>query len=146
MPEEQTNSQPHDPSVGSAETLERRGVWRGVPQQTALELHPDIASIPTKAKASKQPASTLIGARVIDSQSVPIGKISDLIVTAEPPEVQVIVELSGASESMTRLVAVPLPEFMVRSDEAADAPDRRIGSVETSLTISQLEVLPQFQY
>ncbi len=83
---------------------------------------------------------------MIDSQSVPIGKISDLIVTAEPPEVQVIVELSGASESMTRLVAVPLPEFMVRSDEAADAPDRRIGSVETSLTISQLEVLPQFQY
>ena len=93
-------------------------------------------------KASKQAASTLLGAEVVDSQNSPVGKIDDLIVSAEPLEVQVLVELNESLGS--RVVAVPLPELTIRSAEGEDA-HRAVESVETSLTVAQLDALPQFQ-
>jgi hypothetical protein len=94
------------------------------------------------AKASKQAASALLGAEVVDSQNSPIGKINDLIVSAEPLEVQVLLALNESLGS--RVVAVPLPELTIRSAEGEDA-HRAVESVETSLTIAQLDALPQFQ-
>ena len=102
------------------------------------------ASASNKTTASRQPASTLIGAQVLDEQQSAVATINDLIVTAEPPEVQVILELSGGSEQSSRLVAVPLPELTIARD--GEDPHRRIQSVETTLTVAQLENLPQFQY
>ena len=94
------------------------------------------------AKASKQAASTLLGAEVVDSQNSPVGKVDDLIVSAEPLEVQVLVALNESLGS--RVVAVPLPELTIRSAEGEDA-HRAVESVETSLTVAQLDALPQFQ-
>jgi sporulation protein YlmC with PRC-barrel domain len=94
------------------------------------------------AKASKQAASTLLGAEVVDSQNSPVGKINDLVVSAEPLEVQVLLELNESLGS--RVVAVPLPELTIRSAEGEDA-HRAVESVETSLTVAQLDALPQFQ-
>ena len=93
-------------------------------------------------KASKQAASTLLGAEVVDRQNSPVGKIDDLIVSAEPLEVQVLVALNESLGS--RVVAVPLPELTIRSAEGEDA-HRAVESVETSLTVAQLDALPQFQ-
>lgn len=115
-----------------------------VQQPTAHDADPHGAPAVSRSKASKQPASALIGAQVIGGEQLPIGKISDLVVTAEPPDVQVIVELSSASsESSARYVAVPLGELTIPRDHGAD-PHRPLETVETTLTLGQLEALPQF--
>jgi sporulation protein YlmC with PRC-barrel domain len=98
----------------------------------------------SKSKAANQPASALIGARVIDSQQSPIGKVNDVVVTAEPPEVQVIVEVAETLGGDARLVAVPLPELTINEDSANEA-QGQIESVETSLDVAQLDALPQYQ-
>jgi ribosomal 30S subunit maturation factor RimM len=99
----------------------------------------------TKTKASNQPTSALIGAEVVDTQNSAIGTVNDVIVTAEPPEVQVIVQLSEELGSGSKLVAVPLPELTI-SQGGADDTNRAVDRVETALTVAQLEALPQFQY
>ena len=143
--EEPTRTEPHDLAVVDPET---HTTLAGPSDHEPLTQHdanadgePDII----KSKASRQPASTLIGAQVLDSHSQSIGTIRDLIVTAEPAEVQVILELSGASEVGSQFVAVPLPEITIPGQNAADR-HRRVESVETTLALSQLEALPQFQY
>jgi ribosomal 30S subunit maturation factor RimM len=98
----------------------------------------------SKSKAANQPASALIGAKVVDPQQSTIGKVNDVVVTAEPPEVQVIVELTEALGGDARFVAVPLPELTIKQ-EGPDETNRQIESVETSLDVAQLESLPQYQ-
>ena len=98
----------------------------------------------SKSKAANQPASALIGAQVVDSQQSPIGKVNDVVVTAEPPEVQVIVELAEALGRGARLVAVPLLALMIKQDGTNET-HRQVESVETSLTVAQLDELPQYQ-
>lgn len=98
----------------------------------------------SKSKVANQPASALIGAQVVDSQQSPVGKVNDVVVTAEPPEVQVIVELRETPGGDSRLVAVPLPEVSIKQDSASEA-QRQIESVETSLDLAQLDALPQYQ-
>jgi len=98
----------------------------------------------SKSKAANQPASALIGAQVVDPQNSAVGKVNDVVVTAEPPEVQVIVELSETLGGDSRLVALPLPELTIRQ-EGADEAQRQVKSVETSLTVAQLDALPQYQ-
>jgi sporulation protein YlmC with PRC-barrel domain len=112
---------------------------------TQHDAHRDGEFAVSKSKVSRQPASTLIGAHVVDSQNQPIGTIRDLIVTAEPAEVQVVLELDGASEEPSQFVAVPLPEITVSDQTAAD-PHRRVESVETTLALNELQALPQFEY
>ena len=97
----------------------------------------------SKSKAANQPASALIGAQVVDSQQSPVGKVNDVVVTAEPPEVQVIVELEETAGRDARLVAVPLPELTIKQDSTNET--QQIESVETSLDVAQLDALPQYQ-
>ncbi len=98
----------------------------------------------SQTKATNQPASALIGKDVVDTQNVAIGKVNDVVVTAEPPEVQVIVQLSEELGSGAKLVAVPLPELTISQGGAEDT--REINRVQTELNVAQLEALPQFQY
>jgi sporulation protein YlmC with PRC-barrel domain len=139
----------HNSVVSAPEaTLDHNNV---VAAPLATEATPEDSSIARQSvvhegeraeKASKQAASTLLGAEVVDSQNSPVGKIDDLIVSAEPLEVQVLVSLNESLGS--RVVAVPLPELTIRSAEGEDA-HRAVESVETSLTVAQLDALPQFQ-
>lgn len=103
------------------------------------------AQAETRAKAANQPARALIGAEVVDADYSAVGKVNDVVVTAEPAEVKVIVELSEVPGSAGKLVAVPLPELTISQSGPADTA-RAINRVETELTIAQLEALPQFQY
>jgi sporulation protein YlmC with PRC-barrel domain len=112
--------------------------------QPAQQAQPDAYPALSKTKASNQPASALIGKEVVDTQNVAVGKVNDVVVTAEPPEVQVIVQLSEELGGGAKLVAVPLPELTISQGAAQDA--REINRVETELTVAQLEALPQFQY
>ncbi len=97
-------------------------------------------------KASEQPASSLIGASVVDSQNSKIGKIRDLIVTAGRQGVQAIVAVGGGVAGLgSRLVAVPLDDLTIKpatDEDRRREPDR----VQTLLTVSQLESLPEFRY
>jgi sporulation protein YlmC with PRC-barrel domain len=113
-------------------------------EQAQLDYQARQAQAASKTKASNQPASALIGAEVVDPQAATIGKVNDVIVTAEPPEVQVIVQLDETLGDGGKLVAVPLPELTIQG--GADDSLREINRVETTLTIAQLEALPQFQY
>jgi sporulation protein YlmC with PRC-barrel domain len=119
------------------------------PQQQASEFapqpQPEHYQAVSKTKASNQPASALIGAEVVDPQQSTIGRVNDVVVTAEPPEVQVIVQLDESLAGNSRLVAVPLPELTI-AESGVDDTDRTVDRVETELTIAQLEALPQFKY
>jgi hypothetical protein len=112
-----------------------------VEQQHAAAAH-ESGTAAAQGKATKQPASALIGAEVMDRGHLPIGRITDLIVTAEPPDVQVVVELSGASGVSARFVAVPLGELAIPRGHGED-PHRQIETVEMALTVEELEVLPR---
>jgi sporulation protein YlmC with PRC-barrel domain len=114
----------------------------GTPEESSVIQESVVHEGERAEKASKQAASTLLGAEVVDSQNSPVGKIDDLIVSAEPLEVQVLLELNESLGS--RVVAVPLPELTIRSAEGEDA-HRAVESVETSFTIAQLDALPHFQ-
>jgi sporulation protein YlmC with PRC-barrel domain len=131
----QATPEPHNFVAASPETDVTR-------EDSSVALQPVAHDGERATKASKQAASTLLGAEVVDSQNSPIGKINDLIVSAEPLEVQVLVALNESLGS--RVVAVPLPELTIRSAEGEDA-HRAVESVETSLTVAQLDALPQFQ-
>jgi sporulation protein YlmC with PRC-barrel domain len=113
-------------------------------EQAQLDHQARQALAASKTKASNQPASALIGKDVVDPQNFAVGKVNDIVVTAEPPEVQVIVQLSEELGSGAKLVAVPLPELTISQGGADDT--REIDRVETELTVAQLEALPQFQY
>ena len=95
-------------------------------------------------KASEEPASALIGAEVVDAESSPVGRIEDLIVTAEPPAVKAILALGGVLGLGARSVAVPLDELTITRDsnDQSEEPDK----VQTTLTVSQLEALPEHRY
>jgi sporulation protein YlmC with PRC-barrel domain len=97
-------------------------------------------------KASEQPASSLIGAPVVDSENAKIGKIHDLIVTAGPQEPQAIVAVGGGVAGLgARMVAVPLDKLTIKRDADEDR-RREPDSVQTLLTVSQLESMPEFRY
>jgi sporulation protein YlmC with PRC-barrel domain len=132
------------PGAGTQEAHDGPTLAQQPPSQ---EVYGENSAATTKAQAFNQPVSTLIGAQVVDTQNSPLGRINDLLVSAEPPEVQVIVELTGAPESSSsaRSVAVPLSDLAIPRGQGEDA-RRQIESVETSLTVSQLETLPQYHY
>ena len=113
-------------------------------QQTAHDAGPDGSFGASKSKATRQPARALVGAEVVDNQNRSVGRINDLVVSAEPPEVQVILELGGESEVSSRFVAVPLAELTIPRGHGD--PHRQIESVETTLALNQLEGLPTFEY
>lgn len=113
--------------------------------QAQLQPQPDVAEAVAKTKASNQPAGALIGAEVVDADYSAVGRVNDVVVSAEPSQVQVIVELSERLGSAGRLVAVPLPELTIPQRSADDA-QRSVDRVEIAMTIAQLEALPQFQY
>jgi len=58
--------------------------------------------------------------------------------------VQVIVELKETLGRGARLVAVPLPDLTIKQDSTNET-QRQIESVETSLTVAQLDALPLYQ-
>jgi hypothetical protein len=83
---------------------------------------------------------------VVDNENSSIGKINDLIVTAEPPAVQAILALGGVLGLGSHMVAVPLDQLMIVRD-ADDSDERKEPeSVRTTLTVSQLDALPEFRY
>jgi sporulation protein YlmC with PRC-barrel domain len=113
------------------------------PQQPATAAG---ASAARTLKASEQPASSLIGAPVVDSQNAKIGKIQDLLVTAGRQGAQAIVAVGGGVAGLgAHMVALPLDDLTIKRDADQDRrhePD----SVQTLLTVSQLESMPEFRY
>jgi sporulation protein YlmC with PRC-barrel domain len=102
-------------------------------------------SAPRTLKASEEPASSLIGASVVDGQNSKIGKIHDLIVAPGRQEAEAILAVGGTAGLGSRMVAVPLGKLTIKRDAGEDRrhePDR----VQTQLTVSQLESLPEFRY
>jgi sporulation protein YlmC with PRC-barrel domain len=117
----------------------------GAPQRAAAVPAATSAPAPRTLKAAEQPASALIGAAVVDSRDSKVGKIHDLIVTAGQQAPQAILSLGGVAGVGSHMVAVPLDKLTIK--RAADE-DRRHepDSVQTLLTVSQLEALPEFRY
>jgi sporulation protein YlmC with PRC-barrel domain len=116
------------------------------PAAQANAQHEPKAEVARTLKASEQPAKSLIGATVVDSQDSRIGKIQDLIVSAGRQGVQAILSVGGGAAGFnSRMVAVPLDELTIKRDADEDRrhePDR----VQTRLTVAQLESLPEFRY
>lgn len=91
-------------------------------------------------KSGEQNAKALIGADVVDAGNAKVGKIRDLLVA--PSGVQAVLMVGGGIAS-GHLVVVPFNSLKIQpADEAGREPER----VQTSMTASQLEALPEFRY
>ena len=99
------------------------------------------ASSERTLKSSEQNARALIGAQVVDSSNEKVGRIRDLIVA--PNGVQAVLMVGGAGIVNGHMVVVPLSSLKIQPAEVAgDEPDR----VQTQMTASQIEALPEFSY
>lgn len=134
------------PTAADRSTSAEQAAAAVLPSTPEPSVAAERAAAPARitTKASEEPASALIGAEVVDVESSPIGKIKDLIVTAEPPMVQAILALGGALGLGARSVAVPLDQLTITRDanDQSAEPDK----VQTTLTVSQLETLPEYRY
>jgi ribosomal 30S subunit maturation factor RimM len=92
-------------------------------------------------KSGEQNAKALIGADVVDANDAKVGKIRDLIVA--PSGVQAVMMVGGTGIVNGHLVVVPFSSLKIQAaQEAGREPER----VQTSMTASQLEALPEFRY
>jgi ribosomal 30S subunit maturation factor RimM len=130
-------------------SVPQRSAETSAPQRAAPAARTDARTATNEArtlKASEQPASSLIGASVVDSQNSKIGKIHDLLVSAGRQGVQAILAVGGGVAGVgSHMVAVPLDELTIKRDANEDR-RREPDSVQTLLTVSQLESMPEFRY
>lgn len=95
-------------------------------------------------KGNEQPASALIGAEVVDKSDSKVGKVKDVIVSNSGGTQAVLAVGGGIANIGGRLVAVPLHDLSIKRNN--ENPKREPDRVQTALTVSQLEALPEFRY
>ena len=128
----------HDTTPGSAQTKPPRGES---PASAAAAAPGSAAHV---LKANEQAASALIGSEVVDRADSKVGKIKDVIVANGRPAQAILAVGGGVANIGGRLVAVPLDELTIKRH--AENPKKEPDRVQTSLTVSQLEALPEFRY
>jgi sporulation protein YlmC with PRC-barrel domain len=104
------------------------------------------AKTPHVLKATEQPASSLIGAEVVDRADAKVGKIKDVIVsTSGGHQAQAVLTVGGGIGNIGgHEIAVPLDNLTIqRAGESAKHEPKR---VQANLTVSELEALPEFKY
>jgi sporulation protein YlmC with PRC-barrel domain len=96
-------------------------------------------------KATEEPASALIGAEVVDKGDAKVGKIKDVIVSTSGRGAQAVLAVGGGIANIGgREVAIPLDNLTIQRGDAS--PKHEPQRVQTSLTVSELEALPEFRY
>jgi len=81
-------------------------------------------------------ASHIIGASVVNNADMPIGRIDDLIVTADGKADRAILSVGGFLGVGSRLVAVPFDELKFGESDA----------ILSNATTESLSVMPEFHY
>jgi sporulation protein YlmC with PRC-barrel domain len=103
------------------------------------------AKTPHVLKASEEPASALIGAEVVDKGDAKVGKIKDVIVSTSGRGAQAVLAVGGGIANIGgREVAIPLDNLTIQRGDAN--PKHEPQRVQTTLTVSELEALPEFRY
>jgi sporulation protein YlmC with PRC-barrel domain len=96
-------------------------------------------------KATEEPASALIGAEVVDKGDAKVGKIKDVIVSTSGRGVQAVLAVGGGIANIGgRTIAVPLDNLTIQRGDAN--PKHEPQRVQTNLSVSELEALPEFRY
>jgi sporulation protein YlmC with PRC-barrel domain len=96
-------------------------------------------------KATEEPASALIGAEVVDKGDAKVGKIKDVIVSTSGRGVQAVLTVGGGIANIGgREIAIPLDNLTIQRGDAN--PKHEPKRVQTNLTVSELEALPEFRY
>jgi len=96
-------------------------------------------------KANEEPASALIGAEVVDKGDAKVGKIKDVIVSTNGRGAQAVLAVGGGIANIGgREIAIPLDNLTIQRGGAS--PKHEPQRVQTSLTVSELEALPEFRY
>ena len=133
----------HDTTSSAAQTRTPASAARGENPASAAAPAPSTTAAHV-LKASEQPASALIGAEVVDGADSKVGKIKDVIVSNGRGAQAVLAVGGGIGNIGGRMVAVPLDDLTIKRNSAnpKHEPDR----VQTALSVSQLEALPEFRY
>ncbi len=96
-------------------------------------------------KATEEPASALIGAEVVDKGDARVGKIKDVIVSTSGRGAQAVLAVGGGIANIGgREIAIPLDNLTIQRGDAN--PKREPQRVQTNLTVSELQALPEFRY
>jgi ribosomal 30S subunit maturation factor RimM len=95
-------------------------------------------------KANEQPASALIGAEVVDRADSKVGKIKDVIVSSGRGAQAVLAVGGGIANVGGKMIAVPLDDLTIKRDQ--ENPKHEPDKVQTTLTIAQIDALPEFRY
>jgi sporulation protein YlmC with PRC-barrel domain len=96
-------------------------------------------------KATEEPASALIGAEVVDKGDAKVGKIKDVIVSTSGRGAQAVLAVGGGIANIGgREIAIPLDNLTIQRGDAN--PKHEPQRVQTNLTVSELEALPEFRY
>jgi len=101
---------------------------------------------PHVLKATEQPASSLIGAEVVDRADAKVGKIKDVIVsTSGGRQAQAVMTVGGGIGNIGgREIAVPLDSLTIQ--RGSENPKHEPKRVQANLTVSELQALPEFKY
>ena len=104
------------------------------------------AKSPHVLKATEQPASSLIGAEVVDRADAKVGKIKDVIVsTSGGRQAQAVMTVGGGIGNIGgHEIAVPLDNLTIK--RGGENPKHEPQRVQANLTVSELEALPEFKY
>jgi sporulation protein YlmC with PRC-barrel domain len=145
MTAEQLKNQP-----AYTETSDDKSAATSRAQSEPGTLHRDTTATAATAsahvlKASEQPASSLIGAEVVDRSASRVAKIKDVIVSTGGRGAQAVLSVGGGIGNIGgRMVSVPLDQLTIQRDAAN--PKHEPQRVQTALTVSDLEALPEFRY
>jgi sporulation protein YlmC with PRC-barrel domain len=102
------------------------------------------AKSPHVLKASEQPASSLIGAEVVDRADAKVGKIKD-VSTSGGRQAQAVLSVGGGIGNIGgHEIAVPLDNLTIK--RGSENPKHEPQRVQSNLTVSELEALPEFKY
>jgi sporulation protein YlmC with PRC-barrel domain len=102
-------------------------------------------SAPHVLKANEQPASALIGAEVVDRSDSKVGKIKDVIVSSgRGAQAVVTVGGSGVGNLGGKMVTVPLDDLTIKRDQ--DNPKHEPDKVQTTMSLAQIDSMPEFRY
>jgi sporulation protein YlmC with PRC-barrel domain len=103
------------------------------------------AKTPHVLKANEEPASALIGAEVVDKGDAKVGKIKDVIVSTSGRGVQAVLAVGGGIANIGgHEIAIPLDSLTIQRGDAN--PKHEPKRVQTNLTVSELQALPEFRY
>jgi len=95
-----------------------------------------IAKIDVQQKASGWRASKFIGASVLNDANESVGKVDDVIMSADGKSMFVVLSVGGFLGVGTKLVAMPYESLRVQNDKI----------VMPGATKDTLKALPEFKY